>query len=200
MDRIVFLDRATMGDDLELASAGFEHEFLTYPDTSPEQVVERLRGATYAITNKVPIGRETLSALPELRMIAVAATGYDQVDVSACAERGIVVTNVRGYALNSVPEHTLALMLALARGLISYREQVRDGAWERAGQFCFFEAPIRELAGSTLVVVGGGDLGRAVAQRAQALGMECVFAERKGERRRTREEALARADGIAPGA
>lgn len=188
-----------MGGDLELAEPPFEHEFVTHSHTSPEQVVERLRGAAYAITNKVPITRETLDASPDLRMVAVAATGYDQVDVSACVERGIAVTHVRGYALNSVPEHTLALMLALARGLIAYREQVRDGAWERAGQFCFFDAPIRELAGSTLAVVGGGDLGHAVARRAQALGMECLFAERKGASRLRPgytpfEEALARAD------
>lgn len=179
MERIVFLDRATMGDDIELAGPNLEHEFIEYPQTQAEQVVERLQGATCAITNKVPITRGMLTELPDLRLVAVAATGYDQVDVTACAERGIAVTNVRGYAGTSVPEHTLALMLALARGLVAYREQVIDGAWERAGQFCFFDAPIRELAGATLGIVGSGDLGRAVAERARALGMECLFAARK---------------------
>ncbi len=180
MERIVFLDRATMGDDVELPEPGFAHEFIAHPQTAPGQVVERLAGAAYAITNKVPLTREMLAELPDLRLIAVAATGYDQVDVAACAERSIAVANVRGYAGTSVPEHTLALMLALARGLVAYREQVIDGAWERAGQFCFFDAPIRELAGSTLGIIGSGDLGTAVAERARALGMECLFAARKG--------------------
>ncbi len=179
MERIVFLDRATMGDDLELAQPSFAQEFVTHAQTAPEQVVERLAGATYAITNKVPITRAMLAELPELRLIVVAATGYDQVDVAACADHGVAVTNVRGYAGTSVPEHTLALMLALARGLVAYREQVIDGAWERAGQFCFFDAPIRELAGATLGIIGSGDLGTAVAERARALGMDCLFAARK---------------------
>lgn len=190
MDRIVFLDRATMGDDLELAEPDFEHEFVCHPQTSPDRVVERLRGATYAITNKVPISAEMLAELPDLRLVSVAATGYDQVDVAACAERGVAVTNVRGYAGTSVPEHTLALMLALARGLVAYREQVIDGAWERAGQFCFFDAPIRELAGATLGIIGSGDLGTAVAERARALGMDCLFAARK--------DAAEVADGYTP--
>ncbi len=199
MDTIVFLDRATMGEDLDLAAPAFEHSFINHPQTSPEQVVERLRGARYAITNKVPITSATLAELPDLYMVAVAATGYDQVDVEACAAHGVAVTHVRGYARSSVPEHALALMLALARGLVSYRDQVRDGAWERAGQFCFFDAPIRDLAGATLGIVGAGDLGRALATRAGALGMDCLFAEHRGAGHvragyTAFDEVLARAD------
>lgn len=200
MERLVFLDRATMGDDLELVGPRFPHEFIVHDRTAREEAIERLRGATYAITNKVPITAAMLAELPHLAMISVAATGYDQVDVRACAERGIVVTNVRGYARNSVPEHTLALMLALARGLVPYREQVLEGAWERSGQFCFFDAPIRELAGGTLGIIGAGDLGRAVAARAEALGMDCLFAERPGAPLRDGytpfDDVLARADVI----
>lgn len=183
MERIVFLDQATMGADLELDRPAFAHEFVAYPHTAPGEVVERLRGAAVAISNKVAIDGAALAELPELRMIAVAATGVDQIDLAACAERGVVVTNVRGYARDSVPEHALALMLALARGIVTYREQVIAGDWERAGQFCFFDAPIRQLAGATLGIVGGGDLGTALARRAEALGMACIFAGRKGASR-----------------
>lgn len=93
-------------------------------------------------------------------MIAIPATGYDAFDIGACTERGIVVSNVRGYATNTVPEHTFALILALRRGLIGYRQDVIDGKWQEEGQFCFFSHPIGDLAGSTLGIIGEGRSGK----------------------------------------
>ncbi len=113
-------------------------------------------------------------------MIAVAATGYDVVDVHACQARGIVVANVRGYAVNTVPEHAFALILALRRSLIGYRQDVIAGEWQRAGQFCFFNHPIRELRGSTLGIMGEGAIGQAVARLGQAFGMRTLYAAHKG--------------------
>ena len=113
-------------------------------------------------------------------MIAVAATGYDVVDVAACEERGIAVANVRGYAVHTVPEHTFALILALRRSLIGYRQDVIAGEWQRAGQFCFFNHPIRDLHGSTLGIIGEGTIGQAVARLGQAFGMRTLFAAHKG--------------------
>jgi glycerate dehydrogenase len=178
--RIVFLDRATIGPTVAISRPAFAHDWVEHQATSGDQVVERLKGASIAITNKVAIGAATLAELPDLRLIAVAATGYDVVDVAACRARGIVVVNVRGYALHTVPEHTFALILALRRALIGYREDVIAGAWQRAGQFCFFSHPIRELHGSTLGIIGEGTIGQEVARLGQAFGMRALYAAHKG--------------------
>jgi glycerate dehydrogenase len=178
--RIVFLDRATIGPTVRLTRPGFAHEWAEHDATPAAEVAERLAGATIAITNKVPIRAATLAALPDLRMIAVAATGYDVVDVAACKERGIVVANVRGYAVHTVPEHTFALILALRRSLIGYRQDVIAGEWQRAGQFCFFNHPIGDLHGATLGIIGEGTIGQAVARLGQAFGMRTLFAAHKG--------------------
>jgi glycerate dehydrogenase len=180
MERIVFLDRATIGPSVDLRRPHFEHDWVEHEATSGDEVVGRLTDATIAITNKVPIRAATLAALQELRMIAVAATGYDVVDVAACKERGIVVANVRGYAVHTVPEHTFALILALRRSLIGYRQDVIAGEWQRAGQFCFFNHPIGDLHGATLGIIGEGTIGQAVARLGQAFGMRTLFAAHKG--------------------
>jgi glycerate dehydrogenase len=178
--RIVFLDRATIGPTVTLTRPGFAHAWAEHDATAAAEVARRLDGATIAITNKVPIGAATLAGLPDLRMIAVAATGYDVVDVAACKEQGIVVANVRGYAVHTVPEHTFALILALRRSLIGYRQEVIAGEWQRAGQFCFFNHPIGDLHGATLGIIGEGTIGQSVARLGQAFGMRTLFAAHKG--------------------
>jgi glycerate dehydrogenase len=110
----------------------------------------------------------------------VAATGYDVIDLASAKERGIIVSNVRGYAVNTVPEHTFALIFALRRSIVGFRQDVIAGEWQRANQFCFFNHPIRDLAGSTLGLFGGGTLGGSVAKIAEAFGMKVLFAGRKG--------------------
>jgi glycerate dehydrogenase len=140
-------------------------------------VVERLQHATVAISNKVPIRRDTLAQLPNLKLIAMAATGYDVIDTEACRERGVAVVNIRNYALHTVPEHAFALIFALRRNLIAYRDDVLNGRWQKAAQFCFFDHPIQDLHGSTLGVFGEGVLGQATAQIARALGMKVLFAD-----------------------
>ncbi len=178
--RTVFLDRETFPADMELAPPGAAQDWTTHDRTAPEEVVERLAGARVAITNKVPLRRETIEALPELEMISVAATGYDVIDIEACRDHGVAVSNVRGYAVNTVPEHTFALILALRRSIVGYRADVLAGEWEKAGQFCFFTHPIKDLAGSRIGILGEGAIGQAVATIARGFGMEPVFAAHKG--------------------
>src|SRR5437763_11005630 len=178
MERIVFLERGTLVADIRRPA--FAHEWREYAETRAEQVVERLRGATIAITNKLPLREPELAQLPELKLIAVAATGMDNIDLAACRRRDIAVTNVRGYAVHTLPEHVLMLMLALRRNLVGYRADVLAGAWARAPQFCLHTRPIGDLHESTLGVIGYGTLGRAVAQLARAIGMKVLVAERKG--------------------
>jgi len=180
MTRIVFLDRGTIAPSIPLAHPAGAHEWVEHDRTAAGEVAARLAGATVAITNKVPIRRDAIERLPDLRMIAVAATGYDCVDVAAARERGIVVANVRDYAATTVPEHTFALIFALRRSLVAYARDVADGGWQRSAQFCFLDHPIGDLRGSTLGLVGRGALGRSVGDIGRALGMKVVFAGRKG--------------------
>lgn len=180
MTRIVFLDRGTIGPAVRMTKPGFAHEWVDHDRTRPDQVVERLRGADIAVSNKVPIRRAAIEHLPDLKMICIPATGYDAFDVDACRARGIVVSNVRGYATHTVPEHTFALILALRRSLIGFRRDVIDGKWQEADQFCFFTHPINDLAGSTLGIIGEGVLGQGVAKLGQAFGMRTLFAAHKG--------------------
>jgi len=180
MHKIVFLDRSTIAPQIRLRAPRFEHELIEHAHTLPEDVAARLVGASVAITNKVSIRAEALAQLPDLRLIAVAATGTDCVDKSYCAGHDIAVANIRGYAVNTVPEHAFALMLALRRNVIAYRDDVLAGRWQQSGQFCFFDHPIRDLAGSRLGIIGEGVLGQCVAGIARAFGMVPLFAAHKG--------------------
>ena len=180
MRKIVFLDRGTIAPQITLRRPTFEHELVEYASTKPEEVANRLAGATVAITNKVAIRAEALEQLPELRLIAVAATGTDCVDKPWCQAHGVAVSNIRGYAVHTVPEHTFALMLALRRNVIAYRDDVLAGKWQEAGQFCFFDHPINDLYGVRLGIVGEGVLGQRVADIAKAFGMVPMFAAHKG--------------------
>lgn len=178
--RIVFLDRGSIGPSVELHRPAFDHEWVVYDQTAPDQVAERLADADIAISNKVPIRRDSIEKCRKLKMIAIPATGYDAFDLEACRERGIVISNVRGYAVNTVPEHTFALILALRRSIVGYRQDVIDGEWQKSGQFCFFNHPIKDLNGSRLGIIGEGVLGQGVADLARAFGMKVMFAAHKG--------------------
>lgn len=178
--RIVMLDRDTLSPATHLRGPSFDHDWVTFDRTRPEEVAGRIADADVVITNKAPIRREAIAGATKLRLVAVAATGTDIVDVGACAERGVTVSNIRNYAVNTVPEHTFALILALRRSILAYHESVRRGRWAEAGQFCYFDYPIRDLAGSTLGIIGDGVLGGAVAVLGRAFGMRVLFAAYKG--------------------
>lgn len=178
--RIVFLDRGTLPTEIELRPPAFAHELVTYDATPPTEVASRIADAEIVITNKVPVRGAAIASSPRLRMIAIAATGYDNIDLPACAARGIAVCNIRNYAVNTVPEHTFALIFALRRSIVAYRGSVAAGGWQRAGQFCYFDYPIHDLAGSTLGIIGDGALGQAVAAIGRSLGMRVLFSAYKG--------------------
>ncbi|RTZ48175.1 D-2-hydroxyacid dehydrogenase [Candidimonas sp. SYP-B2681] len=179
--QVVFLDRETISPQTALPSLSFEHELSVYGRTSRDQVAARIADADIVVTNKVPLRQEALDHAAQLKMVAVAATGTDNVDLSACAKKGIVVSNIQGYAVTTVPEHVFALIFALRRNIVAYRESVKAGRWYDAQQFCYFDFPIKDLAGSTLGIVGRGTLGQAVGAIGRALGMKVLFAGRKGE-------------------
>lgn len=173
--RIVFLDRSTL--KAQVRRPAFEHSWAEYPVTAASELPQRLAGATIAITNKVALREETLRRLPDLKMIAVAATGYDVIDVGYCKAHGIAVANIRNYAVHTVPEHAFALITALRRNLLAYRRDVENGRWQQVDQFCFFDHPISDLHGSTLGILGEGVLGQATAHIGRAFGMQVLFAD-----------------------
>lgn len=173
--RVVFLDRDSLRASVRRPAAA--DSYVEHAATVPGEVVARLHDASIAITNKVPLREPELAQLPNLKMIAVAATGYDVVDVAYCRARGISVANIRNYAVHTVPEHAFALILALRRSLLAYRADIEAGVWQRSTQFCFFTHEIGDLHGSVLGIVGEGALGRGLAHIGAAFGMRAVFAD-----------------------
>lgn len=178
--KIVFLDRSTISPQTTLKTLPFSHELILHDETADKQVTERIADADVVITNKVKLTGQQLEKATKLKLVAVAATGTDIVDLKACTARGIVVSNIRNYAVHTVPEHTFALIFALRRSLTAYHDAVRKGRWQEAGTFCFFDYPIKDLHGSVLGIIGDGVLGQSVAALARALGMQPLFSAYKG--------------------
>jgi glycerate dehydrogenase len=175
MHNIVFLERGSL--DATVRRPPFAHTWAEHGKVGPDAVVGCLAGAHIAIVNKTPLPAATLSRLPDLAMIAVAATGTDNVDIAYCRERGIVVSNIRNYAVHTVPEHAFTLVLALRRNLQAYRDDVARGLWQQSEQFCLSGHPIGDLYGSIMGIVGEGALGQGVAQIARGFGMRVLFAD-----------------------
>lgn len=189
--RAVFLDHASLdlGDlDLQPLRQAFA-ELTLHARTSPDQVAERLRGVQVAISNKVPLDAATFAACPDLKLVLVAATGTNNVDLDAARTHGVVVSNCQGYGTPSVAQHTLMLLLALATRLPDYQRDIAAGHWQRASQFCLLDHPIVELEGKTLGLLGHGELGGAVARLAEAFGMRVLLGQLPG--RPPREDRLA---------
>jgi glycerate dehydrogenase len=172
---IVVLDGYTLnpGDlgwtDLEQIGSCVVHD-----RTPPELIVERAREADIVLTNKTPLSRDTILALPKLKYIGVLATGYNVVDIATAKERGITVTNVPGYSTPSVAQLTFALLLELTHHVGHHAQTVRDGKWMRSADFCYWDFPLVELHGLKLGLVGFGKIGRAVAKIADAMGMHVI--------------------------
>ena len=156
---------------------GFAHEWIEFGESFQDQVVERLRGATIGISNKLAFARAQLSQLPELRLIAIAATGSDNIDLNYCRAHNIAVSNARGYAVSSVPEHVLMMMLALRRNLLAYRADVQNGLWQQSKQFCLLTHELHDINGSTLGIIGYGSIGKAMARLAGSIGMRVLVSE-----------------------
>jgi glycerate dehydrogenase len=200
--RGVFLDDRTLGNgDLDLSRLRNSlDEWVFCGSTAPAGLGAALQGADVAVTNKVVLGSAALESAAGLKLICVAATGTNIIDMAAAARLGITVCNVRGYATASVVEHVFMVILALTHRLQAHRQAVRRGDWHRADRFSLLDYPFRGLAGRTLGIIGYGDLGRAVAATATAFDMPVLVAQRTGAAARTGRvalpELLARADII----
>lgn len=177
--RGVFLDSGSL-NPAELDFSAWEplvDEWVWHDTTAPHETASRIGAADIVVTNKVVLGRAQLDAAENLRLICVAATGADNIDLDAARARNIIVSNVRGYATPSVVQHVFTLILALRGHLFEYRDAVRAGAWTRSAHFSLLQFQLRELEGAKLGIVGYGELGRAVAAAARAFGLHvCVAA------------------------
>jgi glycerate dehydrogenase len=184
--RAIFLDYATVSfnGDLDPAALHRAMSDLELRDhTAPASVAGVVPGAAVVLVNKLRITREIMEAAPALRLIALAATGTNNIDLEAARERGVAVCNLRDYCTASVVQHVFGVLLTLTHRLREYDALVRSGAWQRGGQFCLLDYPVRELAGRRLGIVGFGTLGRGVAQAARAFGMDVMVANRPGGER-----------------
>ena len=178
--KAVFLDRGSFPHHIRIELPLAATDVVMFDNTSEDQVAQRIQGADIVLTNKVVINAAAIAASNQLKLIQVMATGTNNVGAEACSMKGIRVQNVTDYSTISVPEHTFAMLLALRRNLVAYLDDVKAGKWASSEYFCFLDYPIKDLAGSTFVILGGGTLGKKVAAIALAFGMKVVFAERKG--------------------
>lgn len=178
MDTIVYLDREAIRAPLRRPN--FPHRWVEYPNTLPDQVAERLSEATLVLTNKVRISGEVLRQFPAIRYIGVTATGTDCVDLDACRQLRITVTNVRNWCATPVAEQVFALIFALRRQIVASVRQVELGEWPRATSYCVYPPVIPlDLEGSTLGIIGAGTIGGQVASIGKALGMKVMIADRR---------------------
>ncbi len=187
---IVFLDEYSLGG-ADLSAIRALGRYTGYEFTPPDLVAERCRDAEVAITNKVPFDRAAIEALPRLRMIAVAATGVNHIDLEAAAEHGVEVRNAAGYSTHSVAETTIGAAIALRRQVLYYDRDVKSGAYAASPVQYHFGRTTHRLYGSRWGIVGLGAIGRAVARAAEALGCEVRYASTSGAVREEPYPALA---------
>lgn len=197
--RAVFLDFASLKPaDLDLSGLqALPLDLQLHEHTDAGDTMARLQNASIAISNKVVIDASVMASCPALKLIAVTATGINNIDKAAADTHGIAVRNVTGYGTQAVAQHTLALMLSLCNRLADYSRDAMNGRWSQSPSFCLSDYPVRDLAGSTLGIIGYGELGREVARLATAFGMQVLVAEGENgpsEGRTPLPEVLRRAD------
>ncbi len=178
--KIVFLERATLGDDIDLSPLEEEGQLVIYQTNTPEQTAQRIKDAEIIIVNKTPIGEKELQQAEKLKLICVAATGYNNIDIEATLKYDVVATNVKGYSTESVAQYVFAHLLTVVNSVIPYQEDMRRGLWQKSPIFTMLTHPVTELKGKTMGIIGYGAIGRRVAELARAFGMKVLVARRPG--------------------
>ena len=176
---IVFLDSTAIPKHIPISRPSFVHTWIEYEHTSSAETIERAKDADIVITSKVIFDRETLKQLPKLKLIAITATGTNNVDLVAAEEMDIAVRNVTDYSSTTVPEHVIGLIFSLKHSFAGWLRDQSEAKWPKSKQFCYFDYPITDVRGSTLGVFGKGCLGTEVGRLANAVGMKVLYAEHK---------------------
>lgn len=179
--KIVFLERDTLGDDVDLSLFDSFGEVIKYPKSEPDKNKERIKDADIVIVNKVPMNKETLEDAKNVKLICITGTGTNMVDFPYVNERSIKVANVKGYSTNSVVQHTFALLFYLYEKMYHYDRYVKDGDYIKSDVFSNFDAKFNELYGKTWGIIGLGEIGRGVAKVAQAFGCKILYYSTSGK-------------------
>jgi glycerate dehydrogenase len=178
--KIVFLDAMTLGSDMDLSCFKRYGEVVIYQTTNHEELGERLNEAAIIITNKVVLGKNEFKNAPHLKLVCVAATGYNNIDLDSAGQKGIIVANVRNYSTEGVAQHTFSLILALENSLVEYVNDTRLGEWEKSPVFNMLRHPFHEIHGKKLGILGYGAIGKRVAEIGKGFGMQVLVGKRKG--------------------
>lgn len=180
MLNVAFLDRDAVPRIVDMPKLNFTHNWQEFSQTRAAELIERAQDLDIVITNKVNFTREVLAKLPRLKLIALTATGMNNVDLDAAKEFGVEVRNVAGYSFITVPEHVLAMIFALKHSIVAWDRDRVENKWENSEHFCYFSHPITDVRHSVLGIVGKGCLGQELGRLGEALGMQILYAERKG--------------------
>jgi len=180
LTKAAFLDFGTLGPGIDTTALDKLIDVAYYEYSPKAEISSRLKDVDVGIVNKARVDAQAMAANPQLKLIVLAATGSDNVDVAEAKSRGIAVANIRNYCTPAVVQHVFALILALTRQIPGYQSVVNAGAWQRSNTFALFDYPIRDLTGKTLGIVGYGSLGKGVAEIGRAFGMEVVISARPG--------------------
>lgn len=178
--KIVILERNSVGRDIPLDGIEKLGETVVYPNTTALDVKEKIKDAEIIVANKVPLNEETLKDASDVKLICEFATGYDNVDLNYCKNRGIKVANIVGYSTDAVAQHTFALCFYVLEKLRHYDDYVKSGTYAAQERFSNFDLPFTELAGKTWGIVGMGNIGKKVAEIAKAFGCRVIFYSASG--------------------
>jgi len=182
-NKAVFLDLDSMGSGLNLdCLKPLAQHWDLHPVTPADQTLQRIIDADLVCSNKVVLSRQILQQCSRLKLVCIAATGINNIDLAAARELGIAVTNVTAYGTASVVQHVFALLLSLTNRLNEHQQSTLNGQWQQSPYFCVLDYPFRELAGKTFGIIGFGELGKGVAKIAQAFGMTVIVASRPGDK------------------
>ncbi|MCX7761065.1 MAG: D-2-hydroxyacid dehydrogenase [Hydrogenothermaceae bacterium] len=200
--KIAILDAKTLGDDVNLNIFRDFGYLEIHPTTSREETIDRVKDKNIVITNKVVIDKEVMDSAPDLKLICVAATGYNNIDINYAKQKGVAVTNVAGYSTNSVVQHTFAMLFYLLQNLRYYDEYVKSGDYSKSPIFTNLDKPFYEINGKVWGIIGLGTIGRAVGKIAKAFGCKVIYYSTSGKNidpefeRKSFEELLSISDII----